>query len=115
MFLESMARFTARMQAMSDEGDPHTSKCRLASVGHRNTIAELPAGNAARNEDAALAYCMADGGSTDSGTIATESTANPTRPTKAGSKLLSSAAASIAAIVAAVSLTVVLTCSSIEL
>src|SRR5438552_18957282 len=113
MFFGSIARFTARMHAISDDGVPQTSKWRLASVGQRSTMAELPAGNAARSEDAALAYCIADGGSTESGTIATDSTANPTRPTNAGRRLLSSAADSIAAIVAGVSLTVVLTCSSI--
>src|SRR3954452_8644898 len=115
MSFGSMARFTARMQAISDDGDPQTSKWRLASVGHCNTIAELPFGNAARSEDAALAYCIADGGSTESGTMATESKAKPARPTKAGSRLLSSAADSIAAMVEAVSLTLVETCSSIEL
>src|SRR5204863_10088347 len=99
-----MTPFASCMKPM-DDGDPQTSKWRLASVGQRNTIAELPCGSAARNEDAALAYCIADGGSTDNGTIATESKAKPARPTKAGSKLLSSAADSIAAMVAAVSLT----------
>src|SRR3954467_1926220 len=110
MFFGSMARFTARMHSMSLDGDPHTSKRRFASVGQRSTIAELPRGKAARNEDAAFAYCIAEGGSTDNGTIATESTAKPARPTSAGSKLLSSAADSIAAIVAAVSLTLVDIC-----
>src|SRR4051812_45156143 len=70
IFFGSIARFTARMHAMSDDGEPQTSKCRLASVGQRNTIAELPAGSAARNDDAAFAYCIAEGGSTESGTIA---------------------------------------------
>src|SRR4051794_9103182 len=115
MLFGSMARFAARMHAISDEGEPQTSKWRLASVGHRNTMAELPSGSAARSDDAALAYCIADGGSTDSGTIATASTVKPARPTSAGRRLLSSAADSIAAKVAKVPLTVVFTRTNIEL
>src|SRR5437660_12098082 len=77
--------------------DPQTQKCRFASVGQRSTTAPASSGSAERKAETAVAYCIADGGSTESGMNPTISNPSAARPIIAGIKLLSAAACSAAA------------------
>src|SRR5260370_36846889 len=67
MLLGSIACLTARIIPTSVGVLPQTSKCNLASVGQCATSADEPGGNIPRREEAQLAYCIAEGGSTESG------------------------------------------------
>src|SRR6185437_388206 len=87
IFFGSMTRFTARIMFTSVGVVPQTSKCGLASLGQCATSADDPAGNMLRNADTQLAYCMADGGSTESGTKAATRFPVAARPSTAGIKL----------------------------
>src|SRR5258705_5890592 len=96
MLLGSSARLTARIAARSVGDEPQTSKWDFASFGQRTTTAEASRGSVARNAEAALANCMADGGSTESGTNAIISAPIATLPIVGANRLLSSPAFSAA-------------------
>src|SRR6185437_13164646 len=87
IFLGSMAFLSARIMAMSCGVVPHKSKWSLASLGQCATSADDPAGSMPRNAEAQFAYCIADGGSTESGMNATTRFPVAARPRAAGIKL----------------------------
>src|SRR5258708_38392597 len=91
IFFGSMACLTARIMSTSVGVVPQTSKWSLASLGHCTTSADEPGGSSPRNDETQLAYCMAEGGPTESGTNAITRLPVAARPTIAGIMLQTTA------------------------
>src|SRR5579884_4328519 len=84
IFFGSMAFFTARIMSTFVGVVPQTSKCGLASLGQYATSADDPGGSIPRNAETQLAYCMAEGGSTERGINPNTRLPVAARPTAAG-------------------------------